>query len=889
MVSFEHRYSNYFAWIILALYVFLINPASSSYTGPSKGLKAIQPRCAPATFSYANKLYTYGGMTNRVDSSNIFSSITLSTENGSKGQIIYENIPQFTPGPVSSSSQAVVLQEKHTALLFTGVDYNWESYNETIRTYTYDLQSANASWNEIFPVSNIGPVMRRNFTATLAPNGKVYIYGGTDYKELYMYNDLWSFDPNTLVYTNLTLPNQTHRYGHTATALPNGQIVFIAGLYSDGLISASYYRNMDKIDIFDTNTNQWKQQNAKGISDEGRRYASAELGPDNSTIFFFGGINTTITYFNNIFLLNTTTWIWSIPRVSGAYPAGRSSFSMGFLDKNILAIFYGTGLNFGYTDINILHIGDHESPKYAWLNGPNDYLELSQTEKTPRKMNGGEIAGIAIGVLLFAIIFGFCVWKTLKDVNLLPSALQDLIWDPRSGEPMWTEISRMILQLILAFLFVAYVIFSIRQAIESPTTSITISKRVPSVQVPDIRFCIEDIAAPEYSFPTESEDVNDSLFCLTDTAYPCVDYITPLNMSVHLPKFEDSIGRINCYLFSPPDWFNLGETSDGYSNGTKLQFTFNGGVQGTFMIRMTQYPPGLDPNVKVYNVSTTNVPLIMSDQEVEEWVLSDSQGKGDPNTFTVFPYEALNIQYQIKDHQYLQDTGWNKVGFLSHYNHTPEITFSSTRSNFSMVNERYMTYNEDIFGSTTVYPMDYVSVVEQDQRIHTIINSLGSVGGIFSIILGIQVLLFGFRPKSPWGIVQRWSFGSTRYSLRRNLRNRFDTLGTPVPFASPVHDRFVTKNKKYDDQIDESETVLLENQRDEDFKDLQSRLCQMEKRAQLTERLLQAYYIDIEIFKELEIAIGQNKRKSSVTTLIEGNNSNDNTMVQRRVLGEDNV
>ncbi|KAI9005517.1 hypothetical protein CLU79DRAFT_824805 [Phycomyces nitens] len=693
-----------------------------------------------------------------------------------------------------------------------------------------------------------------------------------------IYQDFWSFDPNTRQYTNLSRSDLLYRYGHTATALPNGQIVYIDGL-SRTLDSNLAITNMNTVDIYDTITNTWTRKTTVGQRVVTRWGSSAVLGPDNKTIFVFGGNDMNNTFHNNIFLLDTTTWIWTTPYISGNYPTIRSYPSMGFIDTNILAILYGGGMNIGYNDINILRIDDQGN--FSWLSGPDDYLNLDSSENTKSGMSGGEIAGIIVGVLIITAILGFCAWKTFNDANYIPNTMRNLAWDQRGGEPIWTEISRLILKFILTFLFLAYLVFSIRQALESPTTSITIRTKISSVRVPDVRFCVEGLDMPVYPTETTIAAFRNRISCTTDKGVGCSSFITWLDMSTHFPKFENSIGYSDCYLFSPPSWFRLGTSNDGYSNGTKLQFEFNGNIQTTVTTRITQYPPGMDPNVKVYKTNTSDVPSLMSDEAIKEWSMRDIQGINDPNTFTVYTNEALSIQYQIKDHQYLEETGWNRIGFLSRYNHTPELSYSSTKSNFSIMNERFMS-SFYIFGTATIYPIDYFDIIEQDQKIYTIINSLGSVGGIISIVIGIQVLLFGFRPKSPWGIIQRWSHGPMRDSLVENLQKKFGRHNTPTPFISSVYGQSEDIGKKYDDQIDETKDLLLESSPEEELKYLRHRMSQMERRVQLTESLLEAYYVDVEIFRELDRAIS-NRNEDLSGTISEESDLSYNSTTQKRL------
>ncbi|KAL0093007.1 hypothetical protein J3Q64DRAFT_1869297 [Phycomyces blakesleeanus] len=766
MIFFQCLYFYKSIIITVLLYFHVIKLILGSYVGPSEGLEIPQPRLYAATFTYSNKLYIYGGMVAGQQILNVFTSVSMSTEDGSGGQLVYEKVPQNISGPWCSYSQAVILGDNRTAMLFTG----FENDNEKTQK--------RASWKEVNAI-NITALRegRVYFTATLAPNGYVYIYGGLNPIIMTILNDFLSFNPRTFKFETLTKPNQRFLYGHTATALPNGQIVFISRatskhprnyMYSQSSRELyTYAQSPRELIIYDINTDEWTHINATGEAPEGHMEASAVLVPYICRLLIYHidignnvGSNVDIKYFKDIFLLHTASWIWSKPTIGGIYPGARTSLSMEFLDTNILAVEYRGSLSFPYKDMNILCIDNQSTPEYSWLSGPDEFLELNNIELPQYKMKGAVVAGIIIAIV-FAIILGFFAWKTYEDIYYMQHLIGSFIWDRRDGEPMWTELSRLIIQCILIFLFLAYLVFSVRQALDSPTTSITIIEKVLSVAVPDMRFCFEG----------------------------------------NIIKSQAS------------------------------QFTFNGSPQEDTTIRITQYAPGMDPNVKVYSLDTSDVPLIMSDQAVNEWAMRDIEGKNDPNTFTMYANDALVIQYQIKDHQYLTDSGRNKIGILSSYNHTPEISYSYVKNNFTVINSQFGTYFGGSFGSATIYPIEYANVVEQDQKIYTIVNSLGSVCGILSIMFGIQAWLFGFRPKSPWGVVQSWSWGSMKRSLSRKLQTKFDTLNTPVPFVSPINARFSGTNKASDRQSDKSKTMLLEDQKDEELDGLRDRLNNGKARA----------------------------------------------------------
>ncbi|KAI9010834.1 hypothetical protein CLU79DRAFT_772887 [Phycomyces nitens] len=860
--------SFYFLSISIILYFYAINVVSGIYAGPSKGLDDMYPSYQSTIFSHNNKLYTYGGTFKLEYATSNFSSVSLSTDPDSKGEVLYETVPQYLPGPLCVVSKIVMLQDGHTALLVTGSDLANQNSGTIIRTYTYDFQSSTPFWKEIFAINNAtGPLIRMGFQLSLAPNGKVYIYGGAEAESPYSFNELWSFDPITFEYTSLTQPNQLYRNSHSATVLPNGQIVYIGGNVSKNKTDRMYMPSLNEIDIYDTNTDKWIHINATGESLEGRTDPGTLLGPDKKTIILYGGSNIDISHLNDVLLLNTDTWVWSRPKILGDYPTARYTFTMGYLTENTILILSESLFEKPYNYINILAIDGQGDPKYSWVNSPADLPDSDHSVTIYNKMDKGTLAGIIIGSILLALILGFCAWKTYKDIYYLPCLLRWIIWNPRRGEPMWTELFRLLVQCILAFLFILYLVFSIRQVINSPTTSIIISTKASSVAIPDIRICFEGWIKPDDLYRSYPDTSYTQSYCSSDREISCDEFLTKLDMQVHTPVFSDSVAASECHLFAPPSWFRLGDGDEGNRNGTKLHIKFSGNMSVAGTVRITQYPPGMDPNVKIYKINTTDVPQVMSEQAIDEWGVRDMQGKSDPNTFIIYTNDSLTMQYQVQDHQYLEETGWNQLGLLARYNHTPEISSSIFVGDFNVYRNKMFYSNEGMFGTIDLYPSEYATVVQQDQKIHSILNSLGSVGGILSLILGIQAWLFGFRPKSPWGIVQHFSCGFMKRSLGRGLQKKFDSLDTPVPFVSLVNNNF--DKKQYNSQIDESNITLLEDPQGEELKYLRNRMCLMERRVQLTERLLEAYYVDDEVFRELSVAIDHHKKRYSASKNIE--------------------
>jgi hypothetical protein len=160
-----------------------------------------------------------------------------------------------------------------------------------------------------------------------------------------------------------------------------------------------------------------------------------------------------------------------------------------------------------------------------------------------------------------------------------------------------------------------------------------------------------------------------------------------------------------------------------------------------------------------------------------------------------------------------------------------------------------------------VKPSKYAVHLIKEQKVSTILGGLASAGGVFSVIMAIQTLLFGFRPDSPWGIVHHMSWGRRSKTLKENLRDQFNTKNSPVPMVSRVRGEYYSLP-----EASHSTTVEMAplNINDDHFSDglklrkMEDRFQLMEDRFQLMEDLFKTYYINDEVFRKLNEATQDN-------------------------------
>jgi hypothetical protein len=111
----------------------------------------------------------------------------------------------------------------------------------------------------------------------------------------------------------------------------------------------------------------------------------------------------------------------------------------------------------------------------------------------------------------------------------------------------------------------------------------------------------------------------------------------------------------------------------------------------------------------------------------------------------------------------------------------------------------------------------------------------------------LQTILFGFRPKSPWAIIHRWSCGRQKKTLKNRLRDQFNTNDSPVPMVTRIHD----ENHLLLESSGSITLGMASFKESCDDQNYGSNPRKMENRIQLMEDLFKTYYINNEIFQIL--------------------------------------
>ncbi|KAG1149970.1 hypothetical protein G6F37_000920 [Rhizopus arrhizus] len=769
---------------------------------------------AIATAQRNNSLLLFGGENATSHYTNTFYQLTQTSSTYD-----WSTVPQTNTPPGVSYAQAVVVNNSNDMYVIGGMDQDTLGQMAPLQYYKYSFDSQSwtaASTNNLTNATGV-PLNRYLFSATYDGNNTIYIFGG----RIYLFSTLpyfHKFDISTGQFTELPGPGVSCS-GHTASYLSTGQLVILGGAVSpiSGNNSYDALTPMNQTMVYDTITNTWSTKTITSNNDtfpSSRMAHNAVVTSDNN-IIIFGGTNLEgqqdKEYFNSLAILDTNSWTWTVPNVQGIPPVGRTLASAGILDGKHLTVAFGMSLNSFYNDVNVLNISTN-----TWLQSFS--TEGSHSLSNSSSLSGGIIAGIVIACVVVALIVLLLLWRFQTYIRWLFMRIHKDIWKPRTGEPLWAETTRIVFQIFLLFIFTVFLVFMIRQVINSPNVTQSIEEQVDTVSIPDIRFCFEGY--------TDDPDIthNPGVDCQTESGYSCNLHIQKLDMSRFTPGYTGSSGQTTCFLFRPPPDFVLSST-EGYSNGSRLIFTFfdnSSVIEGS--IQVSIYPQNTDPNLIVYGLSNE---VHMDEDAISSWKMNEINNIQINNVYNLEPPMGGALSYTFVNHHYLQNNAWNYVGFSPITNSTVDI-----RTAFSS-KTLYASFN-DTRSQLIVYPERFVNMTDKEVKIYTLVNAFGFMGGIFGLFATLQACLFGFRPRSPWGFVHRWSVGGMRRSLFRGLQSNFKKTDFGIPLVEPV--RPYTANVV---QTEENEA---------------QRMVRMEGRIQMLEALLKSYYVDDEVFESVKQA-----------------------------------
>jgi hypothetical protein len=406
-----------------------------------------------------------------------------------------------------------------------------------------------------------------------------------------------------------------------------------------------------------------------------------------------------------------------------------------------------------------------------------------------------------------------------------------------------------------------------------------------------------------------------------------------------MPTSSDSTREI-CFLFRAPSSFKIGQTSKRLeSKGSFLKFGYYRNSQLPDSISHVQvelYNKLQDPNLQTYaflfDNTTANTDKTLGANE-ENSRAAGANEQASKNSYQLNTEVMSTISYELIKHISLKEGAWNYFGVSPSVNVQYELeTLVYSESFVTKYNS--LPGSNSPFGSLHVFPLYYQTKVVREQKAFAFINAAGVFGGLFGLLFSLQSCLFGYRPRSPWGYMHRWSFGQFRSSLMNGLQTNFfpaatkaleyrkaSTAGPQLPNAAfsdtirtqmkayvlPQHNTIYTGSYHSSSSsivqqqqqgnvptiIQTSATInslhplVIPSKEDKTYllplsptinmpsidgkTSNELRMTLIEERIHMLERLFQAYYIDDEIFRSLDRALQADIPTSSSSSVFSSN------------------
>ncbi|KAI8982680.1 hypothetical protein BDB01DRAFT_836117 [Pilobolus umbonatus] len=799
-----------------------------------------------------DKIYLMGG---RNGGQNVYSVNTLQFDSN-------ENIDYDTP--IKNTTIACIfchsfVLSDHTNVLILRLFQDLNTPLNHTMVYNYDTAThvlSERTLDALIPA----PV----FTTSAISAGKesVYLFGG--YYNGQSSGHIFRIDTSTLAVTNLSsiepYPLVVPMFG-CAVTLKSGIIVL-------GFLNDQEIVDTDQVRLYNPATNTISVQKVTGYRPNPRQHLTCNLGPDQTTIYYFGGylVDEDDKESNDFNVLDTNTWEWVGKQVPGLAARPRSG-PVAAVTNDKLVIIGGETRMLEFNDICVVKglpkEGDSIRTSELYWFTHNPYYD--EVVHPPTKLSTGGIVGVVLGVVAVFFIIMFIVYKKSIRFRVFTSSLgYEFIWNPRTGEPNWVELSRLIVRLLGFALSMGFLIYIIVRSINSATVKQEAKEDITTLSIPDVRICL--IGYDVGTIRVHCEFVNGTW---------CDDSLTILDTSIHAPKYiHRKEASVYCKLFVPDERFKFTSDKHNYIELSTTGITFNlygnrttPNIQG--LIQIDLYENRNDPNIPLFNINTT-AKTKLSDLEIRKWDSSELNSQLLYNPIVIPEGDYMDILYIEKEYELLKSDGWNTVGAYSKYNKISTMGAKLVSSPGDMTDPEFL-------GSITIQPESFSKYVYTEEKVFTLLYGIAQMGGILGICVAIETIFFGFRPQSPLGMVHRFSNGKFQNKLKDKLKGYFGENEVEVPMIAPVSRRFKTmKHLKRKSEMHEEEETEKE------------KLRKMEERIQLMEFLLKSYYLDDEVFKYVQEAKenkdaqeakeAQDKKKaqsSSIMNMLSGMDTNE--------------
>ncbi|KAG2679516.1 hypothetical protein I3760_11G053300 [Carya illinoinensis] len=236
-----------------------------------------------------------------------------------------------------------------TGSLYLAVDSHKEMRWERVGLHPrQSLEGAQQQQEEVGEIS--GPGKRWGHTCNSIKGGRfLYVFGGygrnnCQTNQVHVYdtaNQTWS-----LPMIKGTPP--TPRDSHSCTTVADNLFVFGG---TDGM------NPLKDLHILDTSSHTWISPSIRGDGPEAREGHSAALV--GKRLFIFGGCGKSADtndeiYYNDLYILNTETFVWKRAATSGTPPSPRDSHTCSSWKNNVIVIGGEDGNDYYLSDVHVL-------------------------------------------------------------------------------------------------------------------------------------------------------------------------------------------------------------------------------------------------------------------------------------------------------------------------------------------------------------------------------------------------------------------------------------------------------------------------------------------------------------------------------------------------------
>lgn len=201
------------------------------------------------------------------------------------------------------------------------------------------------------------PPSRAEHSACKTSTNEVTIFGGWCDAPQGPSNDLWTFNYVDMEWKEVETSgiHPKPRYRHT-TEMIDSKMYVLGGSDNGEDVADSSHNNLG-LHCVDFETMQWSHPVLRGVNPFPRSgHGSTVIG--SSTLAIFGGKRSNEMFFNDLILVDTSTWCTSVVNaVEDCLPTPIGNCSMSFVDQKIF-VFGGTDIKGAcYSDIRSLDIG----------------------------------------------------------------------------------------------------------------------------------------------------------------------------------------------------------------------------------------------------------------------------------------------------------------------------------------------------------------------------------------------------------------------------------------------------------------------------------------------------------------------------------------------------